>query len=171
MLEPYAADPQDAVRAFWQRLSGVHGQSRALIGGPANPLAPVVRWDKAEDAWVGRTTLGVGYQGPPGRVHGGMVAALLDSVLGRAQPRDGLRFTRTLTIDYLAATPLFTELVIRARPDDPGGRKVWITGEVEADGVVTATARGLWVAPRTVPADAPGDLGLELGRPGPAAST
>ena len=53
-------------------------------------------------------TLGAAYEGPPGLVHGGICALVLDHLLGEAAS-EGLtkpRFTGTITLKYLRGTPL-----------------------------------------------------------------
>ena len=53
-------------------------------------------------------TLGGAYEGPPGWVHGGICALVLDHILGEAAS-DGLtkpKFTGTITLRYLRGTPL-----------------------------------------------------------------
>ena len=70
--------------------------------GPGNPVAPpMVATDTADGRATGRVTLGKPHEGPPGLVHGGVVATLLDHVLARAvraAGRGGL--TATLTVTY-----------------------------------------------------------------------
>src|SRR5687768_7534483 len=43
--------------------------------GRANPLAPPIELERADDMVRGRVTFGSAYEGPPGCVHGGYVAA------------------------------------------------------------------------------------------------
>lgn len=59
-------------------------------------------------------------------------------------------FTRTLTIDYDQAVPLFDEIELVARVEQIDGRKIWVTGEILAGGVALVRARGLWLPPRNV---------------------
>lgn len=115
--------------------------------GLANPLAPPIRLDFGEDSVVGRVTFGAVYEGPPGTVHGGFVAAAFDEVLGSAQSYSGAPgMTARLTVNYRKPTPLHTPLEIEGRFDRREGRKVFTTGRIVADGVVTAEAEGLFVS-------------------------
>jgi acyl-coenzyme A thioesterase PaaI-like protein len=128
-------------------------QDRSPVSGKLNPMAPpvVVSVGEGNDART-TTTLGLAYQGPPGRVHGGWVATLLDHLMGYAAGTvDQWIYTRTLTVDYDHAVPLFEELEITARVDEIDGRKIWVTGEIRAGGTVVARARGLWLPPRIIP--------------------
>ncbi len=115
--------------------------------GMANPLAPPVRLAVQQDKVIGHANFGVAYEGPPGYVHGGFIAAAFDEVLGMAQSLTGTPgMTATLTIRYRKPTPLLTELVFEARVDRVEGRKIFTEGKLSAGGTVTAEAQGLFIA-------------------------
>jgi acyl-coenzyme A thioesterase PaaI-like protein len=115
--------------------------------GMANPLAPPIRLAVVGDKVVGHVNFGVAYEGPPGYVHGGLLAAAFDEVLGMAQSLTGSPgMTGTLSIRYRRPTPLLTELVFEARVTKIEGRKIFTHCAVSADGVVTAEAEGLFIA-------------------------
>ena len=57
--------------------------------GRANPLAPPIELWLEGDHIEGRATFGAAYEGPPGCVHGGYVAAAFDEVLGSTQSLSG----------------------------------------------------------------------------------
>lgn len=126
---------------------------RSMVSGALNPMAPPVQLSMGEDNTARTTTaLGLAYQGPPGRVHGGMVATLLDHLMGYAAGTVGSWiFTRSLTVDYDHAVPLFEELEIVATVERVDGRKIWVRGEIRAAGAVVARAHGLWLPPRVNP--------------------
>lgn len=50
--------------------------------GPLNPLAPPLHLQPHEDGVSATATFGAAYEGPPGCVHGGFIAASFDEVLG-----------------------------------------------------------------------------------------
>ena len=103
--------------------------------GIANPLAPPIRLAVLGDKVEGRVTFGVAYEGPPGHVHGGFLAAAFDEVLGMAQSLTGNPgMTGTLTIRYRRPTPLLTELVFEAHVDRVEGRKIFTHGTLSANG-------------------------------------
>ena len=107
--------------------------------GISNPLAPPIRLAVLGDKVEGRGTFGVAYEGPPGHVHGGFLAAAFDEVLGMAQSLTGNPgMTGTLTIRYRRPTPLLTELVFEAWVDRVEGRKIFtrgtLVGQRHADG-------------------------------------
>lgn len=115
--------------------------------GLANPLAPPVRLAVVDDRVIGHANFGVAYEGPPGHVHGGFIAAAFDEVLGMAQSLTGNPgMTGTLTVRYRRPTPLLTELVFEARVDRVEGRKIFTSATVSANGVLTAEAEGLFIA-------------------------
>ena len=63
------------------------------------------------------------YEGPPGHVHGGFVAAAFDEVLGFVQSTTGQPgMTGTLTIRYRKPTPLDTDLRFEATVQRVEGR-------------------------------------------------
>ncbi len=115
--------------------------------GIANPLAPPIRLAVIGNKVEGRATFGVPYEGPPGYVHGGFLAASFDEVLGMAQSMTGNPgMTGTLTIRYRRPTPLLTELVFEAWVDRVEGRKIFTHGTLSANGQLTAEAEGLFIA-------------------------
>jgi acyl-coenzyme A thioesterase PaaI-like protein len=115
--------------------------------GFANPLAPPIRLAVIGDKVEGRVTFGVPYEGPPGHVHGGFLAASFDEVLGMAQSLTGTPgMTGTLMIRYRRPTPLETELTFEAWVDRVEGRKIFTRGTLSAAGKVTAEAEGLFIA-------------------------
>lgn len=115
--------------------------------GMANPLAPPMVIEFGDDAVIGRVTFGSVYEGPPGTVHGGFVAAAFDEVLGSAQTFSGSPgMTARLIVNYRKPTPLHTPLEIEGRFERKEGRKVFTTGRIVVDGVVTAEAEGLFVS-------------------------
>lgn len=119
------------------------------VAGPANPLAPPMPIEVGNDGSVrSEVTMRPIHEGPPGGVHGGWVAALLDQLLGAANIAYGVgAMTAELTIRYRKPTPIGVPLVLSARTDSIDGRQVRASGEIAADGVVTAEARGLFIRP------------------------
>ena len=94
--------------------------------------------------------LGEDYQGPPGSVHGGYLAAMFDNLLGVLPYRlTGKRgaFTGRLTVRYRALTPLNAELVLTGRLTSVRSRRVTAEGQCHAGGVLTAEAEALFVRP------------------------
>jgi acyl-coenzyme A thioesterase PaaI-like protein len=117
--------------------------------GAANPLSPPMPITVLDDgSVVSEITMRPIHEGPPGAVHGGWVASLLDQLLGIANAVSGVGgMTAELTVRYRKATPYGVPLTIRARNDSSEGRKVFASGEIVADGVVTAEATGVFIQP------------------------
>lgn len=117
--------------------------------GLRNPIAPPLTVEHTESGrcWA-EFTLGAPYEGPPGLVHGGICALVLDHMLGEAAS-EGLRkprFTGTLTLKYLRGTPL-GPLRAEAWVDRTEGVKAFACGQIlDAEGV-TVTAEGIFVIP------------------------
>ena len=88
------------------------------------------------------------YQGYPGVVHGGIVAAILDEVAGRAviieAGDDNLMATLRLTIRYRRPTPTETPLTAVGWVERMGGTGARVAGEVRLpDGIVTAECEAI----------------------------
>jgi acyl-coenzyme A thioesterase PaaI-like protein len=117
--------------------------------GAANPVAPPLTVRPLGDgSVVGSATLHPIHEGPPGAVHGGWVATLLDQMLGHANAAAGVGgFTAELTVRYLRPTPYGVPLALRARTDSVDGRRVRASGEIVAAGEITASASGLFLQP------------------------
>ena len=99
----------------------------------------------------GKTKVDIRFQGPPGRVHGGMVASIFDILLSRTQELvHSIGYTASLKIDYVAATPINTDLDLEAKIIKIDGKKLYNSGVIKVDNQVTARAKGLWVLPSAV---------------------
>ena len=113
------------------------------MSGMANPLAPPMAIHVEDDVVVGTVTFGQAYEGPPGCVHGGSVAAAFDELLGATQSLvGGPVLTGTLTVRYQARTPLKTLLRFEGRVVGVDGRKIFAAGTCRHGDVVTASAEG-----------------------------
>ncbi len=115
--------------------------------GPANPLAPPVRVHVDADGVVhGTANLDAAYEGPPGCVHGGIIASLFDEMLGVANITAGVgAMTGTLTIRYRSPTPLRADLTLTARHVGIDGRKVRAEGTIHAGDRLCAECEGIFV--------------------------
>lgn len=96
---------------------------------------------------VGHVRYGYAYEGPPGCVHGGVLAAAFDEILGFAQSLSGRPgMTGTLTVRYRKPTPLNADLVFEGWVDRIEGRKIFTSGRCMAGDAVTAEAEGLFIS-------------------------
>lgn len=155
-LERYA----EALKAH-PRLKSVHGFAESAPAGDvgaffdqspfiglANPLAPPITvGSSGERGAIATVIFGSAYEGAPGCVHGGFVAAAFDEVLGYVQSMSGSPgMTGTLTIKYRKPTPIHTELYFEAELLRVEGRKIFTHGELYAGDVMTAEADGLFIS-------------------------
>jgi acyl-coenzyme A thioesterase PaaI-like protein len=118
--------------------------------GLANPLAPPIRIEQTgERSAVGSVSFGAAYEGPPGSVHGGYIAAAFDEVLGYVQSLSGSPgFTGTLTIKYRSPTPLHTALEYRCELNQQEGRKIFAGGQAFAGDRLCAEAEAIFISAR-----------------------
>jgi len=132
-----------------------NGNGTHPIVGPRNPMAPPIllstERDDAGEYVVGEVVYDCRFEGLPGLAQGGFVAAAFDVLLGQAVALGGQRgVTGSLSVRYLAPTPLYVPLRYETRFAHAEGRKRTVTGRllVAADGRVTAEAEGVFIAPR-----------------------
>ena len=113
----------------------------------ANPLSPPVTIRVEGDHIEGQVTFGAAYEGPPGCVHGGYLAAAFDEVLGSAQSLGGRPgMTGTLTVKYRSPTPLHTPLRFTSWVSGVEGRKIFTVGQCHAGDLLTAEAEGIFIS-------------------------
>jgi acyl-coenzyme A thioesterase PaaI-like protein len=119
------------------------------VAGSANPLSPPLLVQVGDnDEVYAEITMRPIHEGPPGGVHGGWVATLLDQLLGVANIASGNpSMTGELTIRYRKPTPIGVPLTLRSRTDSVDGRRVRTSGEILVDGEVCAEAVGLFIRP------------------------
>ena len=127
--------------------AGSHFDMSPLIGR-SNPLAPPITVEADDEGRVtARVVFGSAYEGPPGCVHGGYVAAAFDEVLGYAETFTGAPgMTGTLNVVYRTPTPLHTDLVFHAGVDRVEGRKIFVTGTLHAGERLCAEATGIFIS-------------------------
>ncbi|MET0838030.1 MAG: PaaI family thioesterase [Marmoricola sp.] len=127
----------------------VRGHGNAVVG-LRNPIAVPLHVEKSDEgrAWSS-FHLGALYEGPPGCVHGGVLALVLDQLLGEAGAAGGAPgMTGTLTLRYEQNTPL-GDCSAEAWIDRVEGVKTFVMGELRrADGEITVRAEGIFILPR-----------------------
>jgi len=122
---------------------------RGPIAGRSNPVSPpaALEIDVEAQRIVGEVVFGRAFEGAPGCVHGGFVAAVLDEALGMASVFSGSpAMTAELTTRYLHHTPIEKPLQIEARLDAVEGRKVFASGQVRSEGRTVVDATGLFIS-------------------------
>ncbi len=119
----------------------------SIVAGGANPLGLAARLWREDQMAVMEVTLGAAFEGAPGRAHGGVVAALLDEVMGLGNVvRGEMAYTAQLDITYHAPTPLGQPIIARSWLERRDGRKRFVVGEIHAEDVLLASAKGLFLA-------------------------
>jgi hypothetical protein len=122
---------------------------RSGISGASNPLSPPVHVELDGDRVVGWAEYGYAYEGPPGCVHGGYVAAAFDDLLGIAQTITGSAgFTGTLTVRMVRPTPLHRRIDYEGGVRTFVGRKITAWARATCDGEVVAEGEGIFITPR-----------------------
>ncbi|MFE2313047.1 PaaI family thioesterase [Streptomyces sp. NPDC059441] len=121
------------------------------VTGAGSPLAPPMDVTPDSGGVVGRCTLGIAHEGPPGYGHGGMSAMLLDELMGWACAAAGMPgMTVSLQVRYHRPVPLGTPLRVYARVTGTEGRKIFVDGSIGTEddpSVVVVTADGVFFSP------------------------
>jgi acyl-coenzyme A thioesterase PaaI-like protein len=125
-----------------------------FVCGRDNPVGLKVRWWNEPSAGEVRGTVTVAehFNGYPGVVHGGIVAALLDEAVGRAVLTsagfDDLMVTLKLEVVFRRPTPTSTPLEVSARLTRRSGGRAEARAELRApDGNVTARGKAVLARP------------------------
>ncbi len=124
-------------------------RDRGPIAGRSNPISPPALLEIDADARrvVGEVEFGRAFEGAPGCVHGGFVAAVLDEALGMACIfGGGPAMTAELTTRFLRHTPIEMPLKIEAKLEGVEGKKVRTSGRVTSKGVTVVDSTGLFIA-------------------------
>jgi uncharacterized protein (TIGR00369 family) len=95
------------------------------------------------------------HEGPPGHIHGGIIATLFDETMSKLnRPLGVLAMTRNLQIDFLRPAPLEQPLTVTGKHLRREGRKLFHEAELtDQKGTVLAKATGLFIVidPRLIP--------------------
>jgi acyl-coenzyme A thioesterase PaaI-like protein len=128
------------------------GDTRAFfdnspVFGLANPIAPPLKMTMDGTRAEATATFGIAYEGPPGHVHGGWVAAAFDEVLGMVQSASGQPgMTGTLTVKYRRPTPLYREVRFEGLLERVEGRKIFTSGRLWDGETLCAEAQGIFIS-------------------------
>jgi acyl-coenzyme A thioesterase PaaI-like protein len=122
-----------------------HLSERSPVTGLANPVSAPLRM-RFGTVTTAEAVYTEQHEGPAGGVHGGIVAAALDEILGVAQMAAGRAgYTGTLLVRYLAVTPLHTTVTYEAGVDRMEGRRLHMWARSSAEGRPCAEAEGIFV--------------------------
>lgn len=156
LLEPLAALP-GRVRdpAFWRDPEALvppadgamlNDSLHRPISGSGAPFSIPMDVRREGDSVVSTVTLDSGFEGAPGRSHGGFVSAIFDDLLGSLPMLLGkIGFTASLTVNYLAPSPVFEPVTYRGWIDRVEGKKIFVAGEARHGDTLVTTATGLFI--------------------------
>ena len=129
-----------------------HGAQNHCFGcGAANPVGLKLEFSKtAEGAVLCDAIVSDRYEGPPGCLHGGIIATLLDEAMSKANRAQGVTaMTRQMQVEYLRPVPSGSPIRLAGRVTRSEGRKHWAEAEIQnAEGKILAQASGLFIAIR-----------------------
>ena len=137
--------------------------------GGANARGMLLTFEQDDDAKRirGNFRLGAEYQGGAGFIHGGIIATVLDEVMGKVCRFRGVHaVTAELTIQYLKPVPVDADLIVEGHEVEMTGRNLFMVGEIgDVSGRVLARGRGRFVivdpkrhAKQALATDAPEEL-------------
>jgi acyl-CoA synthetase (AMP-forming)/AMP-acid ligase II/acyl-coenzyme A thioesterase PaaI-like protein len=132
--------------AFSDGEFGALHMDRGGLIGLSNPIAPPIALGSRGQLAIGELQFPPTFEGAPGFVHGGFLAAAFDQVLGYLGVLRGIpSLTASLTIHYRKPTPIETPIVIEADIERIEGRKAFVRARMRAGGEITAEAEGLFI--------------------------
>jgi uncharacterized protein (TIGR00369 family) len=116
-------------------------------GGNARGMKLTFEQDDAARKIIGRFRLGAEYQGAFGIIHGGVIAVVLDEVMGKVCRFRGVRaVTAEMNIEYLKPVWVDADLVVEGYEKEMAGRNLHLIGEIkDASGKLLARSRGRFV--------------------------
>ena len=116
-------------------------------GANARGMKLTFEQDDAARKIIGRFRLGAEYQGAFGIIHGGVIAVVLDEVMGKVCRFRGVRaVTAEMNVEYLKPIWVDTDLVVEGYEKEMEGRNLHLIGEIkDASGKMLARSRGRFV--------------------------
>jgi acyl-coenzyme A thioesterase PaaI-like protein len=120
-----------------------HGS--CFVCGKSNPMSVGITWQLEPGNQISAFfEFSEFQQGPPGFVHGGASAAVLDEAMGLAVFQSGFQVvTANLSIDYRKPIPLGKPVRIQAVMSGKTERRILALGEIRLpDGTVAVSAQG-----------------------------
>lgn len=135
---------------------------RSPVSGRVNVAAPPMQIThhprvEGKPGWTeGHVVFSELHEGPSGHVHGGVVAAMFDELLGVAQVHSGAAgYTVELDVRYHRITPLFVPIVYRAELLSREGKVVKVTANCSTESapdVLLSSAVGTFIVQQYLPA-------------------
>jgi acyl-coenzyme A thioesterase PaaI-like protein len=173
-LDPESSDP-DVLRPLVAQASGIvdtlrsqpdhrrHGSvaqapspasllpERSPVSGRTNPVAIPLVYHHEADRTYAEATYSAPHEGPAGGVHGGLVAASFDEILGVAQMNAGVAgYTGELRVRFHRLTPLGRVIRYQAWVAGLEGRKLEMQATSHDGDELVAEAWGTFLVRQTV---------------------
>jgi len=126
-------------------------QNRCFGCGQANPSGLHLEFLLAEDSSVVcLASVPDTFEGPPGYLHGGIIATLLDEAMSKAvRARGFTAMTRHMEVDYQRPVPSSTPIRLEGHVTRNEGRKHWTEARIlDAERTVLAIGKGLFIEVR-----------------------
>jgi uncharacterized protein (TIGR00369 family) len=126
-------------------------QNRCFGCGQANPTGLHLEFLLAEDSSVVcLASVPDTFEGPPGYLHGGIIATLLDEAMSKSvRARGFTAMTRQMEVDYLRPVPSSTPIRLEGHVTRNEGRKHWTEARIlDAERTVLAIGKGLFIEVR-----------------------
>jgi uncharacterized protein (TIGR00369 family) len=125
-------------------------QNLCFCCGQDNPTGMGLKfvYDEEGKRFISRFRLGSRYTGPPGHAHGGIIATILDEVMGKVNRlRRVVAVTSEMTVKYLKPVPLGEPLIAAGYEVRVRGRVHFHAGEIrDSKGQLLACAQGKFIA-------------------------
>ena len=137
-----APDPAWApLTPFWDSLG-----TRSFVSSDDGDRIRVRYYAGPDGATRARAWFGPGAEGPPGHVHGGALAALLDEAMGMAGLATGrVVVAARIEVDFQKMVPLGHVVDVALEVVEAAGAKVSVRAELRRAGAVACRATGLFV--------------------------
>jgi molybdopterin converting factor small subunit/acyl-coenzyme A thioesterase PaaI-like protein len=128
------------------KAKGRHPMDDRAVAGPANATSVDFQARREGDEVVADACFGAAFEGAPGRVHGGMVAAVFDDLVGFILGMVGQPgFTGRITVVYKAPVPTERPVEFRARMRERTERTLIVDAEVRLGELLLATCEATMV--------------------------
>ena len=138
LMDMVGRRPQDGIDTIMGEFVAMAGRS--------HPCSPDLTWHTEAHQIRGTVTFSQAFEGPPGHVHGGWVAGILDHLMGMTHVHMGQPgMTSGLTVRYLKPTPLRQIIAISAVSEELDERRTQVNAEMRCGETITATATALFV--------------------------
>ena len=125
-------------------------KNNCFVCGPDNPEGMRLNFilDEERQTFVCHFSLGNRYTGPPGHCHGGIIASILDDVMGKVNKlHHVIALTREMTVEYFKPVPLHEPLRVEGREIKVEGRTHINAAEIlNENNEVLARSRGTFIA-------------------------